>query len=140
MLQSKLWQYDQRTLSKVKRNSMLLAIRIFYVLVMMSAKLKYQNLCVMELDPLYEAAESYCREHVKPGVHLIVTIAAIAEKNVSAIAEIKWTTTVDDRRFYSSDRNDRKDHMDTHQRSSYFLRCTAVQVHFMLILISRQKI
>ena len=30
-------------------NTMLLAIRNLYVLVMMSAKLKYQNLCVMEL-------------------------------------------------------------------------------------------
>ena len=30
-------------------NTMLLVIRNLYVLVMMSAKLKYQNLCVMEL-------------------------------------------------------------------------------------------
>ena len=43
MLQSKFWQCVQRTLSQVKRNTMLLAIRILYILVMMSAKLKYQN-------------------------------------------------------------------------------------------------
>ena len=49
MLQSKFWQCVQRTLSQVKRNTMLLAIRNLYVLVMMSAN-------------LYEAVESYCRE------------------------------------------------------------------------------
>ena len=49
MLQSKFWQCVQRTLSQVKRNTMLLAIRNLYILVMMSAN-------------LYEAVESYCRE------------------------------------------------------------------------------
>ena len=47
--------------NQVKRNTMLLTIRNLSVLVMMSAKLKYQNLC----DPLYEAEESYCRELIR---------------------------------------------------------------------------
>ena len=101
---------------------------------------------------------------IKPGVHLIVTIATIAEKSVSdhsdqmdtslltipaivtiaiagigsgsipaiasailtivTIAAIIW--------IQASDR-------ERSERSSHFPRCTAVLVHFMLILISRQK-
>ena len=93
-----------------------------------------------------------------PGVDMIVTIATIAEKSVSdhsdqmdtslltiptiaiagkgsgsipavasaivTIAAIMWTQASDRERS---------------ERSSYFPRCTAVLVHFMLILISRQK-
>ena len=73
---------------------------------------------------------------LKPGVHLIVTITAIAEKMCQRSQRLNGHTTVDDHsdrndpsdrdrwnriRFYSSDRlsdrNDRNDHMDTHQRS-----------------------
>ena len=91
-----------------------------------------------------------------PGVHLIVRIATIVEKSVSdqmdtsllaiptiviagigsgsipaiasaivTIAAIIWTQASDRERS---------------ERSSYFPSCTAVLVHFMLILISRQKI
>ena len=38
-----------KDLISTEANTMLLAIRNLYVLVMMSAKLKYLNLCVMEL-------------------------------------------------------------------------------------------
>ena len=102
---------------------------------------------------------------IKLGVHLTVTIATIAEKSVSdhsdqmdksllmipmiitivtiaiagigsgsipaiasaivTIAAIIWTQASDRERS---------------ERSSYFSRCTAVLVHFMLILISCQKI
>ena len=106
----------------------------------------------------------FCYRVLKPGVHLIVTIATIAEKSVSdhsdqmdtslltipaivtivtiaiagiasgsipaiasaivTMAAIIWTQASDRERS---------------ERSSYFPRCTAVLVHFMLISISRQK-
>ena len=102
---------------------------------------------------------------LKSGIHLIVTIATIAEKSVSyhsdqmdtslltipAIVKIVTIAIARNRiRFYSSDclsdRNDRRiiwtqaSFRDRSERSSYFPRCTAVLVHFMLISISRQKI
>ena len=122
---------------------------------------------VPERNMLHEIADSMLQRlisihlvtnrDVKAGVHLIVTIATIAEKSVSdhsdqmdtslltipaivtiaiagkgsgsipaivTIAAIIWTQASDRERS---------------ERSSYFPRCTAVLVHFMLISISRQK-
>ena len=94
----------------------------------------------------------------KPGVHLIVTIATIAEKSVSdhsnqmdtslltipaivtiAIAgigsrSIPAIVTIAAIIWTQASNRERS------ERSSYFPRYTAELVHFMLISISRQKI
>ena len=106
------------------------ALHFFWWAYLLLSECKECQIYFVQLYYWYLPAFCGLMRILKPGVHLIVTITAIAEKMCQRSQRLNGHTTVDDHsdrdrwnriRFYSSDRlsdrNDCNDHMDTHQRS-----------------------